>query len=474
MQLTGEGMQTKEYPTNDTIVAISTPSGRGAIGIVRLSGCEAYRLAQRVIHGRGKKPWNPEARKLTRVHLVDPSNGRSLDEGLAVLFRKPHSFTGEDLVEFQVHGSSAVLRELVRILTDLGARLAQPGEFTYRAFIHGKLDLIQAEALNDLIQADNIATARIALNQLEGVFSQRLESWRSSLLDILAEVEAEIDFGETDDAAPANPVEREKLLSNLIDDLNQLLDTYRQGRALREGWEIVLAGKPNVGKSSLFNRMLQSPRAIVTPVPGTTRDFLKERMLLEGMAVDLVDTAGLREVKDDIEHLGILRTHKLIHEAQHILWLLDVSQPLDEEDDSIYTLLEGRPFWIVINKIDLKPSWTVKDALNRFGTNPIFAISCETGEGLDELTDALQNEVRQFKENIAGEDLVLTNIRHQQALLAVRESLKKARQNVQCQSPLPILAEDLRLALDALDSLTGPTDIEEILNRIFSQFCIGK
>ena len=463
------------YRLEDTIVAVSTPRGRGAVSIVRLSGRDAVKLARTVVTPLQRSAFPGEPRRMIRARLVQPSDGHLLDDALVVFFRGPASFTGEDVVEFHVHGSPAILQALIMELTNLGARPAQPGEFTYRAFIHGKMDLIQAEALNDLIQADAPENARAALHQLEGDLSRRLGAWRSELLDLVADLEAEIDFGDDEPAPLVSADAVRRRLERLRDESVALAGTYARGRALREGWLVVITGKPNAGKSSLFNALLRTARAIVTDQPGTTRDFLRERILMEGLSVDLVDTAGLSGRPDPIERIGMERARELIQDAHQVLWVLDRSRPLDAEDERIFEWIRNRPTWILVNKVDLEAAWSPETVKKRFPGWETFFISCLRGDGLESLEQRLREEVRAFAEGFrSGAAAVLTNARHYAALQRCRRGLERAVANLDQAAPLPIVVEDLRSVVRELDRLTGRTDVDEILDRIFRRFCIGK
>ncbi|MCS7312665.1 MAG: tRNA uridine-5-carboxymethylaminomethyl(34) synthesis GTPase MnmE [Acidobacteria bacterium] len=464
------------YPLDDTIVAVSTPPGRGAIGIVRLSGRRTVEVASRVFrpHAGSLPAAGIPVRRMVLGVFVDPAGDEPIDTGFLILFRGPRSFTGEDLAEFHLHGSPPVLRAVVDVLTRLGARLAQPGEFTYRAFVHGKIDLAQAEALNDLIQADALWQARSALHHLQGYLSRTLRAWKEDLIELIARYEAAVDFGEAEDMQFFEPGEAERRLDSLVGRIADLLATYRQGRALREGLRVVIVGKPNAGKSSLFNALLREPRAIVTPLPGTTRDFIKERLIVDGLAVELVDTAGVRPTPEVVERLGIERTLQQIAEADLVLWVLDGSVPLDAEDDAVYAVLRDRTFQAFRNKMDLPSAWPPEAFTARYGTPLRGALSCETGTGIADVMDAIRAAVRDVQQSWRDHAVVVTNARHEACLRQARKALQRAQYSLQTQAPEPIVLEDLRSALRALDAITGETDVEDILDRIFTQFCIGK
>ncbi|HXF94242.1 MAG TPA: tRNA uridine-5-carboxymethylaminomethyl(34) synthesis GTPase MnmE [Nitrospiraceae bacterium] len=478
----------------DTICAIATPVGEGGIGIVRVSGARAIGIASQVVRLRsGRSLQSVKSHTLYYADILFPRRvaggadrlpahaARSggdlsiIDEGLVVVMRRPRSFTAEDVVEFHCHGGLLVLQTLCEALVASGARLAEPGEFTKRAFLNGRLDLAQAEAVLDTIRAKTAAGLKLAQDQLRGGLSSEIEAIRESLIRLLAHVEAAIDFAEEEIAF----VQRDELLVTLrqtIDRLSYLLETGREGRILREGAKVAIIGRPNVGKSSLMNALLRTDRAIVTSIPGTTRDVLEEILNVKGVPVRLLDTAGLRDTLDPVEQEGIRRTRSAIERADVILAVIDGSQSLSAEDYAVLQEIRGKPSVVVLNKNDLPCSVDLTDPAvgeGRAFDAPIVSVSAKTGAGLNELRERLRGLlVRPDLE--AGEGVVVTNLRHQSALVRTREALVHAVDSVTKALSDEFVALDLRAAADALGEITGAVTTDEILERIFSEFCIGK
>lgn len=449
--------------SNAVIAAMATPPGRGGVGVVRVSGHDLAEFARRLTGRSSGSPSSfPEVRQahLCRFRAGD---GTPLDEGLLLYFAAPHSYTGEDVVELQGHGGPVVMQMLLGRCLELGARLAEPGEFTRRAFLNHKLDLAQAEGVIDLIDASTQAAARSALRSLSGVFSEQIYAWRDRLVDLRMLVEATLDFPEeeVDFLEAANAFAR---LDALYNDLANLLARARQGSILRSGLQVVLAGQPNVGKSSLLNRLTGDERAIVTETPGTTRDVLRESIQVEGIPLHIIDTAGLRDTVDTVEQMGIARTWKEIERADVILRLVDVRAGITEEDHVIDARLPaGVPVIWVFNKSDLVvlPS----DNANEPSTIHVSAL---TGEGIDLLRAAL---LRIAGWEGRGEDVILARERHLHALNAALIHVDTARQST---AQLELMAEELRLAQEAANTITGEFGADDLLGVIFSRFCIGK
>ena len=462
---------------NDTIVAIATPPGRGGIGIVRLSGPDAWRLL--LPHLQLRSDLQPGRARYCAI--LD--NGARLDEGVVTAFAAPNSYTGEDVLEIAAHGAPVILDLLVRRALEAGARLARPGEFTQRAFLHGRIDLTQAEAVRDLIAAETLYQARVAAEQLGGALSRRIAPVKEQLVELITRLEAGIDFAEDDiDVTPDTEIARR--LDALEAALVPIAATFREGRLVHNGLTLAIVGRPNAGKSSLFNRLVERERAIVTATPGTTRDLVTERISLGGIPVELVDTAGLRETIDEAESHGIARTHTAIADADLVLLLLDATTAVDreglvrlpKEDAHLLTTLEGRAPLIVVNKIDLaRPQQLDAGELeSRNGGLPEIAqVSALTGEGIPELRNQLLQRVRGGNTNDAQSGM-LTSLRHYEALRGTTEALARAQTALTQQVPHEMLLLDLYAALQQLDHLTGATTADDILNRIFSTFCIGK
>lgn len=453
----------RESIAQETIVAISTPPGRGGIGIVRLSGPHALELASGLIRTSGAL----EHARARLAEVVDPEREQKIDEAVVTYFARPHSYTGEDLVEIAAHGSPVILEMLVRLALRGGARLARPGEFTERAFLAGRLDLTQAEAVRDLIEAQTLYQARVAAEQMGGALARRIQPAKQELVELIALLEAGIDFAE-DDVEVTPEAEIVTRIDTIAALLSELARSFEHGRMVHAGLRLAIVGRPNVGKSSLFNRLLERERAIVTATPGTTRDLVTDRLSLGGIPVELVDTAGLREAKDEAEAIGIRKSRETLAEADVVMVVLDASVPLREDEHDLIASLAGRRALVVRNKCDLEDGADVPPEL------PVASVatSALTGEGLQTLRDALAESVR----NPAGESEsgILTSLRHFEAVSGAMTALSAAREAAGQKIPHEMLLLDLYAALRQLDSLTGETTAEDILNRIFSSFCIGK
>jgi tRNA modification GTPase len=453
----------RESIAQETIVAISTPPGRGGIGIVRLSGAHALEIASGLIRTGGAL----EAARARLAEIVDPETSAKLDEAMVTYFARPHSYTGEDLVEIAAHGSPVILDMLVRLALRGGARLARPGEFTERAFLAGRLDLTQAEAVRDLIEAQTLYQARIAAEQMGGALSRRVHPAKQKLVEMIALLEAGIDFAE-DDVEVTPDEEIVTRIDTITGELGELARSFEHGRMVHAGLRLAIVGRPNVGKSSLFNRLLERERAIVTATPGTTRDLVTDRLSLGGIPVELVDTAGLREAKDEAEAIGVRKTRETLAEADVVMVVLDASVPLRDDEGELIASLAGRRALVVRNKSDVNAGADVPPELPML---PV-ATSALSGEGMPALREALAELVR----NPAGESEsgILTSLRHFEAVSGAVAALGAAREAIGKKIPHEMLLLDLYGGLRQLDSLTGETTAEDILNRIFSSFCIGK
>ena len=469
-------------PSTDTIAAISTPPGRGGIGIVRLSGPEAGSIAAQLVSLR--QPLEHGRARLADV--LDAEGGGvghgeavRIDEALVTWFAAPNSYTAEDVVEIAAHGSPVVLELLLRRSLDLGARLAELGEFTQRAFLAGRLDLTQAEAVRDLIEAQTLTQARQAASQMGGALSRRVQPVKQSLVELIALLEAGIDFAEDDvDVTPAAEIARR--IAELTPALMGLEASFGRGRIVHDGLTLAIVGRPNVGKSSLFNRLVERERAIVTATPGTTRDTVTERISLDGIPLELVDTAGLRdglgeglaeglpEGLEEAEQLGIARSREALADAALVLVVLDATQPLDEEEHRLLAAVEGRPALVAVNKCDLA---TAGEAAEQVGGVRALRTSALTGEGIPALRERI---LALATGGAASEPGMLTSLRHHQAIATALAALNDAAQANANAIPHEMILLDLYRALWALDSLTGQTTSDDILNLIFSTFCIGK
>jgi len=454
----------------DTIAAVSTPPGRGGIGIVRLSGPEAASIAAQLVALR--QPLEHARARLADVLDSPDAGGERIDEAVVTWFAVPNSYTAEDLVEIAAHGSPVVLELLLRRALDLGARLAEPGEFTQRAFLAGKLDLTQAEAVRDLIDAQTLTQARQAASQMGGALSRRVQPLKQSLVELIALLEAGIDFAEDDvDVTPKAEIARR--IKELERPLAALEASFARGRIVHDGLTMAIVGRPNAGKSSLFNRLVERDRAIVTATPGTTRDLVTERISLDGIPLELVDTAGLREAFEEVEQLGIARSREALADAALVLVVLDATQPLNDEERSLLTAVEGRPAIVAINKSDLAARSGVEGDLSAAESAGLAALptSALTGEGIGALRERI---LALATGGAAAEPGLLTSLRHQQAIAAARSALSDAAQANENSIPHEMILIDLYRGLWALDSLTGQTTPDDILNLIFSTFCIGK
>jgi tRNA modification GTPase len=453
------------FAVGDTIVAISTPLGRAALGVVRLSGPEASAISQRLTHR--SEPLVPRLATFARLTMATGARGLS-DHVVATYFPSPHSYTGEDVVEISAHGSAVILESIVRAAMDAGARLAQPGEFTLRAFLNGKLDLIQAEAVADLIDAVTPLQARVAFDQLEGTLTGAIGEIEARLFDLIARLEASLDFPEEG----YHFVERERAsteMTALVASIDLLLKQAARGRLLREGAQIAVIGAPNVGKSSLFNALVNANRAIVTPIPGTTRDLLTERAEIRGIAISLVDTAGIRATTDVVEQEGIARAQHAMSVADVILVVLDCSRELSDADRTILESTDADARIVVINKIDLPVVWT--DA----GVSDAVHISARTGDGVETLLDRIAERLGSHEER--RDHPVVTNIRHIALLRRARESLCRASDALSASNgeiSEEFILADLQDGAGALQEITGQRTTDDLLAHIFSRFCIGK
>ena len=467
---------------DDTVVAIATPAGRGGIGVVRLAGPEAVSIAQpmlRLTHtleaGRAVfgELVEPEAKNYVQAAAIHPAeldgaSGARIDEVVVTYFQKPHSYTTDDIVEISAHGSPVVLRHIVELALARGARLAEPGEFTMRAFLNGRIDLTQAEAVRDLIESQTLFQAKVAAQQLEGALSKRLQPMKQKLVELIALLEAGIDFAE-DDISVLPPDQILKHIAEVQVPLAELAGSFAFGKIVHEGLTLAIVGRPNVGKSSLFNCLVERERAIVTATPGTTRDLVSETVALGGIPVKLVDTAGIRRALDEPESIGIRKSMEALADADVVLFVLDASEPLGDEDRELLMHVEGRTVIAVHNKADLDGS-----ELSNFNSRlPVIRTSAVTGLGIPELRSEILRHIA--GDNIPqAESGFLTNVRHQARVSDAMNGLEAAIEAVGNQVPHEMLLLDLYSALRPLDEITGATTMDDILNLIFSTFCIGK
>jgi len=480
---------------DDTIVAIATPPGRGGIGVVRLAGPDALAIAapmlrlrhellpERAVFGELIEPDTVTtrleevkiptlaAKGAVRMGHPSPENSQRIDEVVVTFFAKPHSYTTDDIIEISAHGSPVVLRHIVELCVAAGARLAEPGEFTMRAFLNGRIDLTQAEAVRDLIDSQTLYQAKVAAQQLDGALSRRLEPIKKSLVELIARLEAGIDFAEDDVSVMADGAILNDIAA-IRAPLERLSASFAYGKIVHEGLTLAIVGRPNVGKSSLFNRLVERERAIVTATPGTTRDLVSETVAIGGIPVKLVDTAGIRDALDEAESIGIRKSKEALADADLVLVVVDASQEETAEDAEPLRLAENRPAILVGNKSDLGSSgqWSAMS-----GQQPHTSVrtSAVTGEGIADLRDAILRHIG-GDESSRLEAGFLTNVRHQGLIRDSVAALDAATNAVTGKVPHEMLLMDLYNALRPLDAITGATTTDDILNLIFSTFCIGK
>jgi tRNA modification GTPase len=451
----------------DTIVALSTPPGRSGIGVIRLSGENALALTRSLL---SEPSFHPEPNRVTLKAVVDPDTREIIDRALVTFFKSPHSYTGEDVVELSCHGSPPLLLRVLDSLLYFGARTADPGEFTLRAVANGRLSLTQAEAVRDLIEAQTHTAVRQAARQLGGELSARLQPIKEGLLEIIVPLESSLEFVEDDlpDDIARDISEKLSLLSAKID---EMADSFRRGRLLKEGLRVALVGRPNVGKSSIFNSLLSSDRSIVTEIPGTTRDTISEVINLEGVPVLITDTAGVRSSSDKIEQMGIERTRRAIADADLVVAVIDGSQPLNDEDQRIVGEASESYSVIALNKSDLE-SFCINNAQQLAQSSCLVPVSAKTGAGLQSLCAEI---IKPFSANGLDENsFVITNARHFDLLRRTSETLYSASELVRQKQSEEIILANLYEGLRFLGEITGETTPEDVLSQIFSSFCIGK
>jgi tRNA modification GTPase len=459
---------------DDTIVAIATPPGRGGIGIVRFSGSDAKTIATTMLRLPAGRAFDPNDFQHARARFAEliARDGAGcparIDEVVVTFFQKPHSYTTDDIVEICAHGSPVVLRQIIEFALARGARLAEPGEFTMRAFLNGRIDLTQAEAVRDLIESQTLYQARVAAQQLEGALSHRIQPIKEKLIELIAVMEAGIDFAD-DDVPVAPAAQLLDRMSSIRTPLDQLRQSFAYGKVVHEGLTLAIVGRPNVGKSSLFNQLVERERAIVTATPGTTRDLVTETVSIGGIPVRLVDTAGIRKALDEAESIGIHKSMEALADADIVLVVIDSSQPVSAEDHELLTLVERRRAVMVENKADIANSQfsVIASRVQRVRTSAV------TGDGIADLRGEI---LRQIGGNGATQQETgfLTNVRHQQLVQDSLGSLDRAANALKTQMPHEMILLDLYGALHALDEITGATTADDILNLIFGSFCIGK
>jgi len=455
----------------DTITAISTPKGEGAIAIVRLSGDEAVQIANKLFK---EKDLNiVDSHTIHYGHLVDPSSGNTVEEVMVSILRAPKTFTREDVVEINCHGGIFSVNKVLELVLSQGARLAEPGEFTKRAFLNGRIDLSQAEAVMDLIRSKTDRAMAIAMNQVEGRLSKLVNSLRQTLLEILAHIEVNIDYPEYDDVEEmTNTVLIEKAKTVRVE-IQKLLETSKQGKILREGLSTVIIGRPNVGKSSLLNTLVQESKAIVTDIPGTTRDVIEEYVNVKGVPLRLIDTAGIRETKDVVEAIGVERSKKVMNLADLVLFVLNNNEQLSEEDRKLFAEMSGKDVIVIINKTDLSQKLDLNEVKALVGNATIVTTSLKEEKGIDDLEKAIANLY--FEGQIEAQDLTyLSNARHIALLKQSEQTINDAIEAMKNGMPIDLVQIDLTRAWELLGEIVGDTVQESLINQLFSQFCLGK
>jgi tRNA modification GTPase len=464
----------KRFPNREeeTIAAISTPFGVSGIGIVRISGSQSEAIAKKIFRPKKDSSYFI-SHHFHYGEIVDSQNGNPIDEVLIVLMKSPRTYTREDIVEIHCHGGYFILQKVLELVLREGARMAHPGEFTKRAFLNGRIDLTQAEAVIDLIRAKTMASLEIAHQQLRGMLYQQLTFLKEDLVELLALIEAHIDFPE-EEIEPISSKEVKDSLKGMAAKMEEWIASYEEGKIFRDGISCAIVGKTNVGKSSLLNVLLKEERAIVTPIPGTTRDVIEEVLNIKGIPVRLIDTAGLRKAIDTIEQEGVKRAKQRVADSDFVLLMMDGSRSLDADDLEIFEEIKEKKKVVIINKNDLPLKISLEEVKGRFLSDPIVSISALKSEGIDDLKEAIYNSLVHRDIRPSPEHLIVANIRHRTALSQVKEDLLNAVKGLEEGTSLEFIAFDIRSALEALGEVVGETTTEEVLNRIFEQFCIGK
>jgi tRNA modification GTPase len=453
----------------DTIIAISTPPGAGGLGIVRLSGKRALALTRKLFRPQSRKPSGLPVRQVVLGSIYKAGRREILDEAFLTYFKAPHSYTREDVVELSCHGSPVVLEEIVRLGVLAGARRAHPGEFTLRAYVNGRLDILQAGAVNDLIRSSSLTQARISFSQLSGSLSRRVLGLREDLVRLAAQVEAGIEFPE--DGLTMTPAGHARTLDSVISTLDRLVASYKTGRALREGITLAITGRTNVGKSTLFNALLEEDRAIVTPYPGTTRDYLREQIVIDDVVFHLVDMAGLGRPSHPVEEAGIAKGRKIALEADGLLVVLDGSRRESAEDERLIRRFRGKKAVLVVNKADLPCRIDRRRVRSLAGNAPLISVSALKGTGLDRLRSQIRLS---FAPTLEIQHEVILHARQRDIFLEVLEALREARRLLDAGHTEDFYAEELRKAIFLAGKVTGEIQAEDVMNDIFSRFCVGK
>lgn len=456
----------------DTIAAIATAYGEGGIGIIRISGPDTLFVLNRLFIPQNSNNFSLTNRQMTYGYIKDPDTGRIVDEVLCVYMKSPYTYTREDVAEINCHGSMVSLRKTLELTIKNGARLAEPGEFTKRAFLNGRLDLSQAEAVIDLIKAKTDKSFDVAMEQLEGKLSENIKDIRAELMDLLVNLTVNIDYPD-EDIEELTYVQIEKNILHIGDMVEKLLDTSDSGKIIREGLNVAIIGKPNVGKSSLMNELLREKRAIVTEIPGTTRDTIEEIINIKNIPVRLTDTAGIRETEDKIEKIGIEKSKKSFNEADLILFVMDSSRRISDEDWEIINYIGNRRAIVLMNKMDLGQIWYEEEISKFLPNSIILQTSIVENQGIEKIEQEILNMV--YSGNISqNESLLVTNIRHKELLERAADSLKDALNMTQAKEAMDFIEVDVKNAYAYLGEIIGETVSDDIIKEVFSRFCLGK
>ncbi|HBC8944833.1 TPA: tRNA uridine-5-carboxymethylaminomethyl(34) synthesis GTPase MnmE [Staphylococcus aureus] len=456
----------------DTITSISTPMGEGAIGIVRLSGPQAVEIAD--ILYKGKHLLNDvPSHTINYGHIIDPESKEVVEEVMVSVLRAPKTFTREDIIEINCHGGILTINRVLELTMTYGARMAEPGEFTKRAFLNGRIDLSQAEAVMDFIRSKTDRASKVAMNQIEGCLSDLIKKQRQSILEILAQVEVNIDYPEYDDVEDATTEFLLEQSKEIKQEINRLLDTGAQGKIMREGLSTVIVGKPNVGKSSMLNNLIQDNKAIVTEVAGTTRDVLEEYVNVRGVPLRLVDTAGIRETEDIVEKIGVERSRKALSQADLILFVLNNNEALTQEDYTLYEVVKNEDVIVIVNKMDLEQNIDINEVKDMIGDTPLIQTSMLKQEGIDELEIQIRDLF--FGGEVQNQDMTyVSNSRHISLLKQARQTIQDAIDAAESGVPMDMVQIDLTRTWEILGEIIGETASDELIDQLFSQFCLGK
>ncbi|HDL4731172.1 tRNA uridine-5-carboxymethylaminomethyl(34) synthesis GTPase MnmE [Staphylococcus aureus] len=456
----------------DTITSISTPMGEGAIGIVRLSGPQAVEIADKLYKGKHLLNDVP-SHTINYGHIIDPESKEVVEEVMVSVLRAPKTFTREDIIEINCHGGILTINRVLELTMTYGARMAEPGEFTKRAFLNGRIDLSQAEAVMDFIRSKTDRASKVAMNQIEGRLSDLIKKQRQSILEILAQVEVNIDYPEYDDVEDATTEFLLEQSKEIKQEINRLLDTGAQGKIMREGLSTVIVGKPNVGKSSMLNNLIQDNKAIVTEVAGTTRDVLEEYVNVRGVPLRLVDTAGIRETEDIVEKIGVERSRKALSQADLILFVLNNNEALTQEDYTLYEVVKNEDVIVIVNKMDLEQNIDINEVKDMIGDTPLIQTSMLKQEGIDELE--IQIRYLFFGGEVQNQDMTyVSNSRHISLLKQARQTIQDAIDAAESGVPMDMVQIDLTRTWEILGEIIGETASDELIDQLFSQFCLGK